>query len=136
VLLIMYKFKFVRIFLSRPILYMGLEAFALGCLSVSASVHMYLLHACLDGGILRLSTYCCTRAYGLRPFPLWCSLYAPAVNLLLRTAYLISSHVCRDTSCDLTFVPPTPAPSPENSYREHYSLFCVRLGTAGRCLRW
>jgi len=78
-------------------LYMGLEAFALGCLSVSASVHMYLLHACLDGGILRLSTYCCTRAYGLRPFPLWCSLYAPAVNLLLRTACLISAHAYAET---------------------------------------
>jgi len=64
------------------------------------------------------------------------TLYASTVNLPWRTAYL-HTRVCRDTICDLTFVcPPPPAPYLENSYGRHYSLVCVRVGMAGRCLLW
>jgi len=57
-------------------------------------------------------------------------LYAPTVKLPWRTAYL-RARVCPSTTCDLTFVPPTPAPSPENSHRTHYSLVCVRVDVLG-----
>ena len=57
-------------------------------------------------------------------------LYAATIKLPHRTAYLCTC-VCRDSTCDLTFVSLTPAPSTENSYRGHYSLVCVRVGN--RC---
>ena len=53
-------------------------------------------------------------------------LCASTVKLQRRTAYL-HTRVCQDTICDLTFVPPKPTPSPENSYRGHCSLVCVRI---------
>ena len=36
-------------------------------------------------------------------------LYAPTVKLPWRTAYLCT-HIFRDITCDLTFVPPSPTP--------------------------
>ena len=54
----------------------------------------------------------------------------------LELSYL-RTRVRQDTTGDQTFAPPTDTcPSPENSYRGHYSLVCVRVGTAGRCPRW
>jgi len=66
------------------------------------------------------------------------ALYAPTVKPPSRTGYLISAHAYAKTPrvIRLLPLPPTPAPSPENSYRGHYSLVCVRVGTAGRCPRW
>ena len=62
-------------------------------------------------------------------------LYAPTVKLPRRTVYmyLISAHTYGDSDICPS---PTPAPSPENSYRGHYSLVCVRIGMSGRCPRW
>ena len=55
--------------------------------------------------------------------------------LSYRLSYLCT-RVCRDITRDLTFDPLTPAPSPENSYRGHYSLMCVIIGMAGRRPQW
>ena len=43
---------------------------------------------------------------------------------------------CWDTMRDLTFVPPTPATAPENSYRGYYSLVCVRVDMSVRSPHW
>ena len=37
---------------------------------------------------------------------------------------------------DLTFVPPTPATAPENSYRGYYSLVCVRVDMSVSSPHW
>jgi len=50
-------------------------------------------------------------------------------------SYLRTFVVCRDTTCDLTFVPPPDTcPSPITIIADIYPLFCIRVGM-GRCPR-
>ena len=47
-----------------------------------------------------------------------------------RLSYLSTRVVCRDTTCDLTSVPLTPAPSPITVIADIYPPVCVRVGSA------
>ena len=96
--------------------------------------------------------FCITKAYGPRPslylalraWPWLCALSVGLSGQCLCTHRLavaednlsyLRTRVCRDTACDLTFVPPpTPTPSPITTIADIYPLVCVRVGTAGRPL--
>jgi len=75
---------------------------------------------------VRLSGYCPGQYPSMHP-PLSCH----AGQLILSPHMHMRRHRLWSDIC-----PPTPAPSPENSYRGYYSLVCVKVGMAGRCPRW
>ena len=61
----------------------------------------------------------------------WIPLYAPTVKLPRRTAYP-HTRVCRDTTCDRTFVPPTPAPPPKTVIADTTPWFVLSFRYGGQ----
>ena len=105
-----------------------------------------------EGHALYIQRFIETRAYGPGPPPCT-SLCARSVDIGYCLGLYPSRHPplsccwgqiilspqdpgCRDTMRDLTFVPPTPATAPENSYRGYNSLVCVRVDMSVRSPHW